>query len=97
MTYPIAPTLGEYYLLPGQYELPSDVDILDPSAVICSQIRILITGLQHGGGLDVVRSLLSSLGSEICGPSKVPQFKRCPDRVFVSIVLLIVYYLPFVI
>ena len=28
MTYPIAPTLGECYLLPGQYELPS-VDILD--------------------------------------------------------------------
>ena len=96
MTYPIAPTLGECYLLPEQYELPSDVDILDPSAVICSQIRILMTGLQHGGGLDV-RSLWSSLWSEIRGPSKVPQFNWCPERVFVSIVLLIVYYLPFVI
>ena len=97
MTYPIAPTLGECYLLPGLYELPSDVDILDRSAVICSQIRILVTGLQHGVGLDVVRSLWSSLGSEIRGPSKVPQFNWCPERVFVSIVLLIVYYLPFVI
>ena len=43
-----------------------------------------MTGLQHGGGLDVVRLLWSSLGLEIRGPSKVPQFNRCPERVFVS-------------
>ena len=43
-TFPIAPVLGECYLLTGQRELVVDADILDPSAVVCSQVRILLTG-----------------------------------------------------
>ena len=55
-----------------------------------------MTGLQHGGGLDIVRSLWNSLGLEIRGPTKVPQFNWCPERVFVSIVFLVVCCLPFI-
>ena len=91
LNYPIAPTLGECYLLPGQRELPADVDVLDPSAVICSQIRILITGLQHGGNSDTLRSLWSTLCMEVRGPAKAPQYNWCPERVFVSIVCLVVF------
>ena len=36
--FPITPTLGECYLFPGQKELPSDTESLDPSSVACSQI-----------------------------------------------------------
>ena len=35
--FPITPTLGECYLLPGQRELPNNIGILDPSSVACSQ------------------------------------------------------------
>ena len=97
MTYPIAPTLGYCYLLPGQRELPADINILNPSAVVCSQIRILMTGLQYGGGRDILRSLWNNLGLEIRGPTKALQFNWCPERVFVSIVSSVVHRLPFII
>ena len=44
--FPITPTLGECYLLPGQRELPNNIGVLDPSSVACSQMRILLLGLQ---------------------------------------------------
>ena len=48
-TFPITPTLGACHLLPGQRELPKDTEILDPSSVACSQMRLLLLGLQSGG------------------------------------------------
>ena len=85
LEFPIAPVLGECYLLPEQRELPADTDALDPSSVVCSQIRVLLTGLQHGGNLDSLCSLWNNLGLEIRGPVRVPQFNWKPERVFVSI------------
>ena len=85
LEFPIAPTLGECYLLPGQHELPADIDSLDPSSVICSQIRILFIGLQHGGTMETLASLWSNLGLEVRGPAKVPHFDWSQERVFVSI------------
>ena len=41
MTFPIAPVLGGCYSLPGQRELPVDLDVLDLSTLICSQVLIL--------------------------------------------------------
>ena len=35
---PVAPILGECYLLPGQRKLPVPTDELDPSSVVCSQM-----------------------------------------------------------
>ena len=37
LEFPIAPILGECYILPGQQELPPDTDALDPSSTICSK------------------------------------------------------------
>ena len=85
LTFPIAPVLGECYLLPGQRELPVDTDILDPSAVICSQVRILLTGLQHSGESEVLTSLWTNLSLEVRGTTKVPQLNRNPERVLVSV------------
>ena len=85
LIFPIAPILGECYLLPGQRELPVDTDILDPSAVICSQVRILLAGLQYGGESEVLTSLWANLSLEVRGPTKVPQFNWNPERVFVSV------------
>ena len=53
---PIAPILGECYLLPRQRNRPVASDELDPTSVVCSQ-RYLLTGLQHGGDLSVLTSL----------------------------------------
>ena len=55
--FPITPTLAECYLLPGQRELPTDTETLDPSSVACSQMRILLLGLQSCGKLDLLTSL----------------------------------------
>ena len=82
---PIAPILGECYLLPGQRKLPVPTDELDPSMVVCAQIRILFTGLQHGGDLSVLTSLWGNLSLEVRGPVKVPQYDWSSTRVFVSI------------
>ena len=57
LEFPIAPILGEYYLLAGQRKLPVPTDELDPSTTICCQIRILLTGLKYGGDLDTLTSL----------------------------------------
>ena len=72
LAYPIIPTLGECYLLPGQRKLPVAIDELDPSSVVCSQIRILLTGLQQGGDSTILSSLWSNLSLEVRGPVKVP-------------------------
>ena len=85
LEFPIAPVLGECYLLPEQRELPADTDALDPSSVVCSQIRVLLTGLQHSGNYDSLCTLWNNLGLEIRGPVRVPQFNWKPERVFVSI------------
>ena len=90
LEFPLAPTLGECYLLPGQHELPADIDALDASSVICSQIRILFVGLQHGGTLETLLSLWNNLGLEIRGPVRVPQFDWSQERVFVSITYTVV-------
>ena len=84
--FPIAPTLGECYLLPGQRELPADIDALDPSSVICSQIRVMFIGLQHGGSLESLSSLWSNLGVEARGPVRIPHFDCSQERVFVSLI-----------
>ena len=86
LEFPIAPVLGECYLLPGPRETPADTDALDPSSVVCSQIRVLLTGLQYGGNLDSLCSLWNNLGLEIRGPVRVPQFNWKPERVFVYVV-----------
>ena len=85
LEFPIAPVLGERYLLPGQRELPADTDALNPSSVVCSQIRVMLTVLQHGGNLDSLCSLWNNLGLEIRGPVRVAQFNWKPEHVFVSI------------
>ena len=85
LTFVIAPVLCECYSLLGQRELPVNTDILDPSAVICSQVGILLTGLQHGGEPEVLTSLWTNLSLEVRGPTKVPQFNWNPERVFVSV------------
>ena len=84
---PIAPTLGECYLMPGQRRLPEDITDFDPSAVACSQTRILLTALQNSGTLSSLVSLRTNLGLEIHGPAKVPQYNWRPERIFVSIFL----------
>ena len=68
-----APTLGECYLMPGQRRLPDNADEFYPSAVVCSQIRILLTALENGGTLSSLISLWTNLGLEIRGPARVPQ------------------------
>ena len=73
LPYPIVPILGECYLLTGQRRRPIAIDELDPSSVVCSQIRILLTGLQQGGGSSILSSLWSNLSLEVRGPVKVPQ------------------------
>ena len=83
---PIAPILGECYLLPGQRKLPVPTDELDPTTVVCSQIRILFTGLQYGGNLSNLTSLWGKLGLEIRGPVKMPQYDWSPEHIFVSII-----------
>ena len=88
--FPIAPTLGECYLSPGQRELPADIDALDPSSVICSQIRVLFIGLQHGGSLESLFSLWSNLGLEARGPVRIPQFDWSQKRIFVSLIFVII-------
>ena len=84
---PIAPILGECYLLAGQRKLPVPTDELDPSTTICCQIRILLTGLKYGGDLHTLTSLWGNLGLEVRGPVKVPQYSWDKDRVFVSLFL----------
>ena len=88
--FPIAPTLGECYLLPGQRELPADIGTLDPSAVICSQIRVLFIGLQHGCSLESLSSLWSNLGLEARSPVRIPQFDWSQERVFVGLIFAII-------
>ena len=87
LAYPIIPILGESYLLPGQRKLPVPIDELDPSSVVCSQIRILLTGLQQGGDSSILSSLWSNLSLEVRGPVKVPQCDWSVARIFVSISL----------
>ena len=84
-TFPITPTLGECHLLPGQRQLRKDTEILDPSSVACSQMRLLLLGLQSGGELDLLTSLLSNLNVEAQGPTRFPQYDWRQKRVFVSI------------
>ena len=86
--FPNTPTLGEYYLLPGQRDLPIDTETLDPSSVACSQMRILLLGLQSGGKLDLLTSLWSNLNTYTPGPSRPMQYDWKPERVFVSILYL---------
>ena len=86
--FPIAPTLGECYL--GHRELPADIDAPDPSSVICSQIRVLFIGLQHGGILESLSSLWSNLGLEARGPVSIPQFDWSQERIFVSLIFVII-------
>ena len=88
--FPIAPVLGECFLLPGQRELPIDIDARDPSSVICSQIRVSFTGLQHRGSLESMFSLWSKLSLEVRGPGRVPQFDWIQERVFVGIIFTII-------
>ena len=85
LAYPIIPILGECYLLQGQRKLPVAIDELDPSSVVCSQIRILLTGLQRGGDSTILSSLWSNLSLEVHGPVKVPQYDWSVARIFVSI------------
>ena len=84
---PIAPILGECYLLAGQRKLPVPTDELDPSTTICCQIRILLTGLKYEGDLDTLTSLWGNHGLEVRGAVKVPQNSWDKDRDFVSIFL----------
>ena len=85
LAIPITPVLGECYLLPGQRKLPVATDSLEPCAVICSQIRILLIGLQNGGNADILSSLWTNLSMEVRGPTKVPQYDWRNRRIFVSI------------
>ena len=71
---PIAPVLGECYLLPGQRKLPAETAEFEPSTVVCSQIRILLSALQNGGTLSSLISLWTNLLLEVRGPAKVPQY-----------------------
>ena len=89
LAIPITPVLGECYLLPGQRGLPVATDDLEPCAVICSQVRILLIGLQNGGNADILSSLWANLSLEARGPTKVPQYDWRNRRVFVCIILLI--------
>ena len=73
-------------MLPGQRELPADTDLLDPSSVVCSQIRVFLNGLLHGGNLDSLCSLWNNLGLGLRGSIRVSQFNLQPERVFVSFV-----------
>ena len=81
---PIAPVLGECYLMPGQRKLPADTAEFDLSPVVCSQIGILLSALQNGGTLSSLISLWTNLGLEVRGPAKVPQYNWNPERIFVS-------------
>ena len=89
LAIPITPVLGECYLLPGQRRLPVATDDLEPCAVICSQVRILLIGLQNGGNADILSSLWANLSLEVRGPTKVPQYDWRNRRIFVCIILLI--------
>ena len=81
---PIAPVLGECYLMPGQRKLPADTAEFDPSTVVCSQICILLSALQIGGTLSSLISPWTNLGLEVRGPAKVPQYNWNLERIFVS-------------
>ena len=85
---PIAVILGVCYLLLGGRTLPVPTNELDPTSVVCSQIRILLIGLRHGGDLNVLNSLWGNLSVEIIGPIKVPLYNWSSERIFVSIVQL---------
>ena len=85
---PIAVILGVCYLLLGGRKLPFPPNELDPTSVVCSQIRILLIGLRHGGDLNVLNSLWGNLSVEIIGPIKVPLYNWSSERIFVSIVQL---------
>ena len=89
LVIPITPVLGECYLLPGQRKLPVTTDNLEPCAVICSQVRILLIGLQNGGKADILSLLWANLSLEVHGPTKVPQYDWRNRRIFVCIILLI--------
>ena len=83
--FPITPTLGECYTLPGQRELPTDTETLDLSSVACSQMRTLLLALQSGGKLDLLTSLLSNLSVETQGPTRPTKYNWKQKRIFVSI------------
>ena len=67
LAIPITPVLGECYLLPGQRKLAVATDNPEPCAVICSQVRILLIGLQNGGNADIFSSLCANLSLEVRG------------------------------
>ena len=89
LAIPITPVLGEWYLLPGQRKHPVATDSLEPCAVNCSQVRILLIGLQKGGNADILSSLWTNLSLEVRGPTKVPRYDWRNRRIFVFIILLI--------
>ena len=61
LTFPIASILDESHMLPGQ----RNADFLDPSTVVCSQVRSLLTWLKCGGKADVLTSLWSNRSSKV--------------------------------
>ena len=93
LEFPLTPTLGECYLIPGQNELLVDTGVSDSSSIACSQMRILLVGLQSGGSLDVLTSLWTNLGLEAQGYTLILQYDWKQERVFVNILFRILILL----
>ena len=82
--YPIAPKLGDYYLLVDQQELPEKTEPDNPDKETLSQLTLLKFGLWHGGHLDSLIALWHDLITETRTSESVSTHDWRPHRILVS-------------